>query len=126
MEWDDEEGGSVPATVERDPGFRSAVIEFEIQRSHVGLEGQSRGRSRGAEVIQSGRIRELAPNSNACVVWDIANRPRGHAVWIAVVASLAGVCVVYSTAVVIHFFARIILMDIHPVAGQAVDKILTE
>ena len=53
---------NVPATVKRDPSLVSATVEFDVQRSHVRLERQPRGRPPGTDVVGSRIERELAAN----------------------------------------------------------------
>ena len=50
---------NIPATMKRDPSLIPATIELDIQRSHVRLERQPRGRPPGTDVVGSRIEREL-------------------------------------------------------------------
>ena len=43
---------SLPASVEGDPPLISAAVEFDIKRSHVGLESQPWGDSLSAHAVR--------------------------------------------------------------------------
>ena len=118
---------SVPATVEGDPGLLSAAVELDVQRSHVCLECQPRGRSSRAGGIGGGVERELSADGQVAVFRKRSRIPRGETLGVAVVAALGYVRVADQGPVKVHLLAWVVLVDVdavtHDVIGGIFDRI---
>ena len=117
----------LPASVKGDPRLLSAAVELDVQRSHVCLECQSRGRSPRAGGIGGGVERELRADGQVAVFRKGTRIPRCEALRVAVVTALGFVRVADQGSVKIHLLAWIVLVDVdtvtHDVIGGVFDRI---
>ena len=92
------------------------------------LERQSRRGLLGAVGVVDGVVRgadgELAADCQVGIVGQLAGRPGGEAVRVAVVGALGGVGVGEEGAVEVHLFAGVVFVDVLSVAGDFVGGVL--
>ena len=110
--------------MEGDVADGAIFAELEVQWRHVRFEGQSWGGVVGAEVVEGGAVCELGSRDNVSIVGEFGGVPGGEAVWIAVIAALAGVGVVGEGAVEVHLFAGVVLVDVHAITGILIAAVL--
>ena len=113
----------LPASVKGDPSLLSAAVEFDVQRSHVCLECQSRGRSLRAGGIGGGVERELTADGQVAVFRKGARIPRCEALGVAVITPLGLVRVADQGPVEIHLLAWVVLVNVDAVAHNVIGGI---
>ena len=110
-----------------DPRLLSAAVELDVQRSHVCLECQPRGRSPRAGGIGGGVERELTADGQVAVFRKGTRIPGCETLRVAVVTALGFVRVADQGSVKIHLLAWIVLVDVdtvtHDVIGGIFDRI---
>ena len=120
-------GGDLPAAMKSDPGVVAAVVEGEIQGSHVALESQPRRGLLGAVDVVVGGVHvpdgELAADGQVATLRQVARDPGSEAERISVIAALGGVFRPVEVAVEVHFFAGIVLVDVLTVARGIIDGV---
>ena len=112
--------GNLPAAVEGDPSLLSAAVELDVQRSHVCLERQPRGRSPRAGGIGRGVERELTADGQVAVFRKGTRIPGCEALGVAVVTALGFVRVADQGAVEVHLLAWIVLVNVDAVTHNVI------
>lgn len=114
--------------MEGHPGRRTVVVELDVQRCLMGLEGQTRcDPVFSAEGIIDRGV--LIPNGDLCahldvfVVRNFAHVPSRETSWIAVVAALLVRFCAIEVTVEVHLLTRIVLMDALTRAIEIIDAI---
>ena len=110
-----------------DPSLLSAAVELEVQRSHVRLESQPRGRPPRAGGIRGGVERELAADGEVGVFRKGSRIPRGETLGVAVITALGVVRVGEQGSVEVHLLPWVVLVDVdtvtHDVVGGILDRV---
>ena len=107
-----------------DPSLLSAAVELDVQRSHVCLERQPRGRSPRAGGIGGGVERELSADGQAAAFRKGSRIPCCETLRVAVITALGYVRVADQGPVIVHLLAWVVLVDVDAVAHDLIGGIL--
>ena len=110
--------------MKRNPSPLPTAIKLDIQRRHMRLERQPRRRPPRTDVVGTRIERKLTADDQAVVVGKCGGIPRGEALGIAVVAALRLIFVADQGAVIVHLFARVVLVHVEAVAHDFVGGVL--
>ena len=103
-----------------DPSLLSAAVELDVQRSHVCLERQPRGRSPRAGGVGGGVERELTADGQVAVFRKGSRIPRCETLGVAVITALGSVRVADQRPVKVHLLAWVVLVDVDAVTQDVI------